>query len=176
MRLGASIAQAYTIWDPLPHTPAVEYSDVVWAISPQFLWNIQDMSSFLFSFCSSPEYFVGFLLNNIPFSLIAFFVHMYSVINQHVYIPVICFISLYTSMISICIWLWYFCISNSFVLSDERKHIKTHIISGKTQTINRRLKKICIQCKRFIYSIYLLEFWETIHVILVNIDEIHNLF
>lgn len=45
--------------------------------------------------------FCGFFLNNIPFSLIAFFVHlfgevflgglncMYSVINQHVYIPVI---------------------------------------------------------------------------------------
>lgn len=57
VRLGASIAQAYTIWDPLPHTPAVEYSSVVWAISPQFLWNIQDMSSVLFSFCPSPEYF-----------------------------------------------------------------------------------------------------------------------
>lgn len=65
------------------------------------------------------------------------------------------------------------------------RNIKTHKIGGKSQNINgkweiKRLKKICIQYKRFIYSIYLLEFWENIHhdVILVNtsIDEIHNLF
>lgn len=59
--------------------------------------------------------FCGFFLNNIPFSLIAIFVHllgffglnyMYFVINQNVYIYRL--YTLYTSMISSCIWLRYF--------------------------------------------------------------------